>query len=133
MQRLLDQGFEDISVLLSSGVYALCQGEIVVYIGKASVLVTRIYDHKLNLTRKQQGKALRLNGPNGVKVIAFNRVLVCSCSKAEMGELEVQLILRFNPRFNTQHRPTQGTKSLHELGVSLESLGLKPKMIERRM
>lgn len=132
MDRLSELGFEDISILLGSGVYALCQGEVVVYIGKASILVTRIYDHKLNLTRKQMGKTLRLNGPNPVRVVPFNRVMVCPCSKGEMSELEMQLILRFNPQFNIQHRPTQGVKSLHELGVSLESLGLKPKVIERR-
>ena len=129
---LVGRGFEDVSLLMGSGVYALCQGELVVYIGKASILVTRIYDHKLNLTRKQMGKSLMLNGPNEVKVVPFNKVLVWPCSKQEMGVLEERLILEFNPRFNIHHRPVQGVKSLQESGITLESLGLKAKVSERR-
>lgn len=109
------------TAILQAGVYALCRGEEVVYVGKAKILLTRIYAHFNAMDRAKWGKKpLR-----GTKGVVFNRIRLFPCDEADLDALERALISRFCPRYNDRMRPKVGTKmTLEQVGFDITRLGV---------
>src|SRR6266702_42664 len=105
------QGFTNASVLLGSGVYALCFASEVVYVGKAKRLLTRIYSHRSAWERKRKGVRL----PPNVKVIPFSSFFVRPCDESDMDRLEREMIAKYKPKHNEMLIPKRRL-TLAEIG-----------------
>lgn len=107
MKMHLD-GFDDVSVILSPGVYALVKQGIVIYVGKSRSMYSRIYTHRTTANRAKKGKDIPSWLP--VKGFVFDQVFVRKCRLEELDDLEAQMINRYKPRYNeslkTSLRPT---------------------------
>lgn len=123
------EDFVELSKVLGPGVYALMYGPRLKYIGKAKRLLHRIYSHKILYDRLRKGGRAPLNGPAGVKVIQFDRVMIRPCSLGELERLERELIAKYSPPNNTHHKPKPPTKTLAELGFDFASIGLTPNFM----
>jgi excinuclease UvrABC nuclease subunit len=70
------------------GIYALCDGDRIVYVGKTANIFNRIASH-LRTPMKEQ----------------FDRVWFRPCSPIEADVLEKELIAELKPNKNKQHNP----------------------------
>jgi len=114
----------NLSGILGPGVYALCwQGEIV-YVGKAKVLIQRLYAHWNNLCRHRSGKEV----PERFKLIEFDNVKITPCKLFELDLLEKQMISRHRPRLNKRLVP-EGKLTLEQIGFDYTKLGVT-KVVE---
>ena len=112
-------GFTDVAGLLGPGIYALLRWNEIVYIGKAKVLLTRIYSHKNALERKRKGKS--------IPAIPFSRVVIRPCSASDLDRLEGEMIRKYRPRYNERMVPKP--ERVPGLKIDLVALGLiKPKL-----
>ncbi len=123
-QRVLEvDGLVEVEVgaILGPGAYALLRDSEVVYVGKAKVLVQRIYAHKNALRRAKEGKSQL----PGTKVVRFNGVRVYPCALTDIDAVEQALIRKHCPRYNERHRPKPGTKmTLQQVGFDFTRLGV---------
>lgn len=94
------QGFVDASAMLSGGVYALVHHENVVYVGKAKVMLGRVYTHRVAWGKKST-KAVGLKPTKG---ILFDAIWVRPCPLAEIDDLEYAMINLYKPRYNSALR-----------------------------
>ena len=94
------EGFADVSGMLQGGVYALVLREVVVYVGKSKMMLSRIYSHRSAWGRKSQ-KAL---GLKPIKGILFDAIWVRACPSAEVDDLERAMINLYKPRYNDKLR-----------------------------
>lgn len=92
------EGFVDASAILRGGVYALCAKGVVIYIGKAKGLYSRIYTHRNLARRGQRGQAIPAWLP--VKGFVFDEVWVRPCALDAVDALEAAMIERYKPRYN---------------------------------
>jgi len=95
--------FLDVSKLLHCGVYALLRRGEVVYVGKSTKPLIRLYTHFRN-----RGKQLTkgITGPcvDG-KGINFDGVWFLPCMLGQMDTLENHMIRKYLPRHNTKGKP----------------------------
>ncbi len=94
------EGFVDASAMLSGGVYALVHRENVVYVGKAKVMLGRVYTHRVAWGKKST-KAVGLKPTKG---ILFDAIWVRPCPSAEVDDLEYAMINLYKPRYNSALR-----------------------------
>lgn len=107
----------DVSGMLGPGVYGLCHGEVIVYVGKARLLIQRLYSHSNTIERLRKGKpALK-----GMKAIYFNRVMIWPCRLGDLDRVEREMIARYRPRRNSLLKP-EGKVSLEAVGFDLTRL-----------
>jgi len=92
------EGFQDVSILLRAGVYALCKRGIVIYVGKSKSLYARIYTHKHFANRGAKGKAVPSWLP--VKGIQFDEVFIRHCTLEALDDLEREMINLYKPKYN---------------------------------
>lgn len=109
-------GFVDAGPMLGAGVYALCVGEEVVYVGKAKVLLTRIYSHRLTYKQFRSGQRVK------AKAIFFNRLLIFPCKEMDLDRIERQMIATYRPRLNTNLLPKEKDLTFEKTGVDLNNL-----------
>lgn len=111
----------DASAMLGPGVYALCRSGKVLYVGKAKLLVQRIYTHHNAMDRFRRGKKpLR-----GTKGIVFNELRIFPCKAIDLDLLEQKLIRKFCPRYNERICPKPGERmTLEQIGFDLTKLGV---------
>lgn len=125
-------GFKTLEGLFGAGVYALTQGGEIIYIGKAKVLIQRLYTHWNNLCRHRSGKEV----PDRFKVIEFNGVRILPCNAMELDLLEKQMIARYRPKLNKQLKP-EGKLTLEQIGFDITRLGItrvaETPMFRRRL
>lgn len=95
----VEAGFIDVSQVLRGGVYLLAHQGVVVYVGKAQVMLGRIYSHRVKWGTKSR-KPITAAIP--AKGMLFDQVFVRPCSSAEIDELEARLVDQYRPRYNTQ-------------------------------
>ena len=113
----------DVSALLGPGCYALCRGETVIYVGKAKVLITRIYAHFNAMARTRRGK----KPLPGTKGVLFNAVKVFPCKLVDIDAAERALIGQYRPRYNDRHVPPPKEKlTLQQVGFDFTRIGLGP-------
>lgn len=110
-------GFLDYSDVLHCGVYALVQGEEVVYVGKSKAPLMRIYSHANAQGKLGPWRAGYKHRKTGFR---FDGIWFRPCMLRELDALEVEMIQKYRPRHNVKDKPT----------VSLEELltGLVPML-----
>lgn len=119
------EGFTDVSDLLGSGIYILSHRGQVVYVGQSKSLYARIYAHRRMQQQKAKGKNAEFPSwlPQRVKGMLFDSVQIRRVPIELLDSLERELISRFKPKHNIQHRGAEaiGTISLvingHQLKV----------------
>jgi excinuclease UvrABC nuclease subunit len=94
------EGFTEVSAMLSGGVYALVHKGNVVYVGKAKVMLGRVYTHRVAWGKKST-KSVGLKPQKG---ILFDAIWVRPCPSAEIDELEYRMINLYKPRYNSALR-----------------------------
>ena len=92
------EGFLDFTPLLRAGVYALCKRGVVIYVGKAKGLYSRIYTHKHFANRGAKG--LKIPDWLPVKGIQFDQVFVRPCTLEDLDSLEREMINLYKPKYN---------------------------------
>lgn len=112
------EGFVDVSAMLSGGVYALIHHGNVVYIGKAKVMLGRVYTHRVAWGKKRPAEGLK-----PAKGILFDSIWVQPCSSTEIDALEYRLINLYKPRYNSALR--------NGLPVPLDLAALIAGLVER--
>lgn len=108
----------DISAALRGGIYILRHRGAIVYIGKAKVMLTRIYSHRKAWGDRRQRPANReLPEWFPIKGIMFDSVSVLPVEPAHVDRIERELIQRYQPRYNIQHKPKQSLAGMVIGGV----------------
>ena len=125
--------FTDVSTLLRSGVYALCKRGVVIYVGKAKGLYSRIYTHKHFANRGAKG--LKVPDWLPVKGIQFDEVFIRPCHVDDLARLEAEMINLYKPRYNQSLK--NGLKvalpaTITIAGVEIQMSVPPPPQIERR-
>lgn len=122
-------GFIDISAALRGGVYLLKHRGVVVYVGKAKVMLTRIYSHRKVWGDRRQRPANRdLPEWFPIKGIIFDSVSVLPVEAALVDRVEQELIKRYQPRYNIQHKPKQSLA-----GKTIAGFEFPAQKFERRV
>jgi len=80
MEDWVVDGFVEISAVLRAGVYLLMHHERVVYVGKAKVMLGRLYKHRVAWGSK---KRTPITGAIPAKGMLFDRVLIRPCGSHE--------------------------------------------------
>ena len=101
--------------LLGAGVYALLYAEEVIYIGKATKLVTRIYSHRNVWERFKKGIKL----PPNVRPMLFSDFHYWPCQEFALDKLERELIAKYMPKHNRLLKPSVALTGLVVNGVVL--------------
>lgn len=109
----------DISAILGPGIYALCFCDEVVYIGQAKRMLARIYTHRNLCERKRSGK--KLETYLKVKIVTFSKVYIRPCAYEDMDRIEKEMILKYRPKYNTNHMPASPKRSFKELGIDFQT------------
>ena len=128
----MEAGFVEITEVLRQGVYLLVHRETVVYVGKAKVMLGRLYTHRTAWGKKSR-KAI--TGAIPAKGMLFDRVFVQPCHSYEIDDLEEALIQKYQPRYNTQHKttvPPEMVGIVSRIIASRGSLAPAPPRINRR-
>ena len=124
------KGFELCGPIFGPGIYALCRGDVILYIGKATKLIIRIYAHWNSMDRVKRGR----EAPKGTKGIIFTSVKVFACSSSDLDRIESEMIARHKPKYNLRKVPI-GKVTLEQIGYSLTRFGItgiSPTPIYRR-
>lgn len=111
---LEDDGFADFSVLMHCGVYALVRLGVVVYIGKSKSIGERTLTH----IRHRRKSAIKRTGMFSNRLVAgiqFDAIWVRRCMLAELDQLEVEMIRKYQPRYNKQMKEAPPPIDISEL------------------
>ncbi len=129
------EGFLDVGALLQAGIYILTWREEVVYVGQSKSLYSRIYSHRY-YWNKARGKPRRLSTVpwmvDEVKAMKFDSVHIKSCAIGDLDRVERELIQKYNPRYNSNHKPKVESISVVVNGFRLRVKAPVPKF-ERRV
>jgi excinuclease UvrABC nuclease subunit len=109
-------GFIDASCVMDSGVYMLLAKGRVVYIGQAQSMLLRLYTHYH--AKRTHGKR-----PNK-KWMGFDEIYIKPCGVHELDGLEQELILRYSPKYNIQHR----SSIPFDMRALIDSILVQPKV-----
>lgn len=90
------EGFVNVSAMLRPGVYALVREGVVVYVGQAKRMLTRVSAHKSNWGKKNLPAWL----PASVRGVLFDEVWVLPCRVEDLNEVEATIINLYKPRYN---------------------------------
>lgn len=112
-------GLRAVEGLFGAGVYALTMAGEIVYVGKAKVLIQRLYSHWNTQCRWRSGKEL----PDRFKLIEFTGVRILPCNLMELDLLERQMIARYRPKQNKRLVP-EGKLTLEQIGFDITRLGV---------
>lgn len=86
-------GFQEVSEVLASGVYALVSKGEVVYVGKSKCMLTRVYSHRSLRSRRAPSWM-------PIKGIQFDQVFVLPVHVDRLDAVEREMINRYKPRHN---------------------------------
>lgn len=105
-------GFLDVSTMLHCCVYALLQRDVVVYIGKTKQPLTRLYSHAHARGKLEPWKAGYTTRKKGFK---FDGIWIRPCMLAQLDQLEVDMIRKYQPKYNVRMREAPPPLDLSEL------------------
>lgn len=128
----MEAGFIDVSQVLRGGVYILAHQGTIVYVGKAKVMLGRVYQHRVRWGTKSRKPVTGVIPPKG---ILFDQVFIRPCHGAEVDALEASLIAKYRPRYNTQLKtivPPELTGLISRICAARGVLAPAPTRIERR-
>lgn len=111
--------FKTMGPVFGPGIYALCRGDTILYIGRATTLIIRIYAHWNSMDRVKRGKEV----PKGTKGIIFTSAKVFACPVSELDRVESEMIARFKPKYNLLKQP-KGKCTLEQVGFDYTRLGV---------
>ena len=94
-------GFTEVSPILTSGVYALCAKGVVIYVGKAKCMNSRIDAHRRAWREKRQGHGW-IGEKLGIPGLQFDAVHIRPVPKHMLDAVEREMIDRYRPRYNVQ-------------------------------
>lgn len=114
-------GFLSCPSLTCPGVYALLRGDEVIYIGKAKVLLQRLYAHWNMADRIRRGKMV--SDRTNIKHIVFTGFKVYPCLYSDLDRVEKQMIAKYRPRYNHRLVP-KGKSTLEQVGFDFTRLGI---------
>lgn len=133
MDDLANDGFADYSAVLHCGVYALVRRVDVVYIGQSKSLSERLIVH---IRAKARAKVKRTGffGSNTIKSgFAFDAIWIRPCMLAELEWLEIEMIRKYQPKYNTNHKTEGYPPELRELIKTISvPPPLNPPVVFRR-
>lgn len=92
------EGFSDASEVLRAGIYALAYKGVVVYVGKAKTMLTRVYTHRQMWSAARRGKAPKWIPTKG---ILYDQVFLRPCAVADLDTLEHEMVNLYKPKYNT--------------------------------
>lgn len=99
------EGFTDVSDVLKSGIYLLVKQGVVVYVGQSRSMYVRIYSHRLEYTKRRKQQGLRRHPSlKQAMAINFDAVHIQPCPIPELDKRERELIAKYQPKYNTQHK-----------------------------
>ncbi len=98
---MVDEGFVDVSFMLHCAVYALRKRRTVVYVGQTKKPLTRLYSHMNARGKKEPWKAGYKTQKTG---FSFDEIWIRPCMLSELDALEVEMIRKYQPRYNVKHR-----------------------------
>lgn len=126
------EGFVEITQVLREGVYILMHHDKVVYVGKAKVMLGRLYQHRVRWGTKSRTRVSGVIPPKG---ILFDRILIRPCALDEVDRLEAELIAAHRPRYNTQLKPAATPADLSSIVARIVAASPKAEprpLINRR-
>ena len=92
------EGFTDVSQILQAGVYALAKRGVVIYVGKAKNLYSRIYTHKHFANRGAKGQKIPSWLP--IRGFVFDQVWVFPCRVDQLDSVEAEMVNKYKPKYN---------------------------------
>mgnify|MGYP001607187402 CR=1 FL=1 len=119
--RVATTTWQGLPGLFGPGVYALTVSGDIVYVGKARVLVQRLYAHWNSMCRLRSGKPAFNRGPKG---FVFAGVKILPCPIIDLDRIERQMIARHKPKHNKKLVP-EGKMTLEQIGFDLTRLGFQ--------
>jgi excinuclease UvrABC nuclease subunit len=123
------EGFTRVGAL-ESGVYALVWRREVVYVGKSSNVLRRVYQHRNNRLKVFH----RDPGWTKIKAIPFDDIWVMDVPYGRLDAVEAEMIARYRPRFNDRLVPKVDLPKMHINGVTIGGGPQRPLLhIERRV
>src|SRR6266436_1580548 len=103
-----DHVFIDISKLMHCGVYALLKRGQVVYVGKSTKPLMRLYRHMCNrgrILKKTFDANADVLPTNNEKGINFDGIWFLPCMLGQLSTLETYFIKEHRPKYNVLHNP----------------------------
>jgi predicted GIY-YIG superfamily endonuclease len=91
-----DDGFVEVSDLLSVAVYALVHKGKVVYIGQSAMPLVRIFQHKL----KAGERIYYRRHVRGVERFPFDQIYIRTCTPRQVDALEREMVVKYQPKHN---------------------------------
>ena len=99
-------GFEEVSAILRSGVYALCAKGQVIYVGKSKAMLARVNAHRRAFMDKKRGQAW-ITESLGIPGLRFDEIHICPVPLHLLDRVEAEMIERYKPRYNIQLKTSQ--------------------------
>lgn len=129
-------GFDEVSAILRSGVYALCAKGVVIYVGKSKAMIARINSHRRAWIDKKRGAAW-LSETLGIPGLLFDEIHIRPCPKHLLDEVEAEMIDKYKPRYNVQLKTSAKIRAPISITVSGIALALNAQaqrvVVERRI
>jgi hypothetical protein len=110
------EGFVDVTMLLHAAIYALVREGRVVYVGQSKLPLLRINQHRGGWGKK---KAFVGGKVREVKSMLFDAIWIMPCPWHKLDEVEIEMIKRYQPRYNIRHMPRQPSPDISALLVEL--------------
>jgi hypothetical protein len=107
-------GFADCTAILNCAVYALVKNGVVVYVGQSKSVASRLASH----CRTRRQRAPKMSGMFNNKTllgIPFDEIWVRPCMLSEMDKIEMAMIAKHQPRFNTKGKIPNAPIPIEEL------------------
>jgi excinuclease UvrABC nuclease subunit len=95
-----EDGFVEVSQLLTVAVYALVSRGKVVYIGQSTQPLVRLFQHRL----KAGERVCQQKAGKRIERFPFDQIYIMSCTLAEVNQVERRLIAKHQPKYNILHR-----------------------------
>jgi len=122
-----DDGFIDVSIILSSAVYALLYRGRVQYIGISKNPLRRIPNH-------YPAKDGKRHTPNGTLLgFLFDQIMIMPCKYVDLEAKEIEMIQKYHPEFNVKHRAKVKVDVSNLIGHLLIERGTNAVKIARRI
>lgn len=122
-----EDGFIDVSIVLSSAVYALLYRGRVQYIGISKNPLRRIPNH-------YPAKDGKRHTPNGTLAgFLFDQIMIMPCKFVDLEAKEIEMIQKYHPEFNVKHRAKIKVDVSTLIGHLLVDRGPQAVKISRRM
>ena len=126
---MAEEGFVDFSALMHCAVYMLLRRGVVVYVGQSKALGERLLTHMRGRKRGQINKRNYFGANQMVSGFIFDEIWIRPCMMNELDALEVAMIRKYQPKYNTLHKEPPPPIDVSALLYQLMPL-TKPPRIE---